>query len=110
MSEAVLDLTDGSIPNPTPHEAKEPLYKPKKLLEINGDYYFKLLSFGVADSAAIDNQSIAQVSPLSRSLLSFSLSQKHFDAPLNAPPKICNSLQHLALLLCTSLQTYVISP
>lgn len=63
-----MDLLDDSISNPIPHEAEEPLNQPLKLLEINGDYYFKLLSFGMAGSAATDNQNIAQVSPLSGGL------------------------------------------
>lgn len=56
------------MPNPT-HEAKEPINQLLKLLEINGDYYFKLLSFRMACSVATDNQPIVQVSPLSGSLL-----------------------------------------
>lgn len=82
MSEAILDLPDDSVPHQTQHETKEPLNQPKELLEINGNYYFELLTFGVAGSAAIGNQNIAQMSfPSGRLLLL--LSQKQYDAPLN---------------------------
>lgn len=82
MSEAILDLPDNSVPHQTQHETKEPLNQLKELLEIKGDYYFKLLTFGVAGCAAIDNQNIAQIAFPSGCLLLL-LSQKQSDVPLN---------------------------